>query len=41
MKKIEKTELELLRDNQDRLLTHVIIGYVVDILLIIFLVVKG
>lgn len=41
VKKIEKTELELLRDNQDRLLTHVIIGYVVDILLIIFLVVKG
>lgn len=41
VKKIEKTELELLRDNQDRLLTHVIIGYIVDILLIIFLVVKG
>ena len=41
MKKIEKTELELLRSNQDRLLTHVIIGYIVDILLILFLIVKG
>lgn len=41
MKKIEKKELELLRENQDRLLTHIIIGYVVDIALIIFLVLKG
>lgn len=41
VRKIEKTELELLRGNQDRLLTHVIIGYIVDILLILFLIVKG
>ena len=41
VRKVEKTELELLRGNQDRLLTHVIIGYIVDILLILFLIVKG
>lgn len=41
MKKIEKTELEILRESQDRLLTHIIIGYIVDIALIIFLVTKG
>lgn len=41
MKKIEKTELEILRESQDRLLTHIIIGYIVDIALILFLVTKG
>lgn len=41
MKKVEKTELEILRASQDRLLTHIIIGYIVDIALIIFLVTKG
>lgn len=40
MKKSDK-EIKQLQDNQDRLLTHVIIGYIVDLLLIAFLILKG